>query len=130
MKILDKVRRETGLLIITEATDHTNIEAVEQYADIIQIGARNMHNYSLLRRAGPQAVQDRCSRSRRASLRPTNRRAPRRGIARLEAVRVDVARPGQLDHGGKLHVDAHLGVVLLAVANPNVRPERPRGADP
>jgi 3-deoxy-7-phosphoheptulonate synthase len=52
LKILEKVRKETGLLIITEATDHTNIEAVEQYADIIQIGARNMHNYSLLRRAG------------------------------------------------------------------------------
>jgi 3-deoxy-7-phosphoheptulonate synthase len=52
LKILDKVRQETGLLIVTEATDHTNIELVEQYADIIQIGARNMHNYSLLRRAG------------------------------------------------------------------------------
>jgi 3-deoxy-7-phosphoheptulonate synthase len=52
LKILAKVRRETGLLIVTEATDHTNIELVEQYADIIQIGARNMHNYSLLRRAG------------------------------------------------------------------------------
>jgi 3-deoxy-7-phosphoheptulonate synthase len=52
LKILDKVRQETGLLIVTEATDHTNIELVEQYTDIIQIGARNMHNYSLLRRAG------------------------------------------------------------------------------
>ena len=52
LKILDKVRNETGLLIITEATDHTNITVVEQYADIIQIGARNMHNYSLLRQAG------------------------------------------------------------------------------
>jgi len=52
LKILAKVRQETGLLIVTEATDHTNIELVEQYADIIQIGARNMQNYSLLRRAG------------------------------------------------------------------------------
>jgi 3-deoxy-7-phosphoheptulonate synthase len=52
LKILDTVRRETGLLIITEATDVTNIELVENYTDIIQIGARNMHNYSLLRRAG------------------------------------------------------------------------------
>jgi len=50
--ILDKVRRETGLLIVTEATDHTNIDIVERYTDIIQIGARNMQNYSLLRRAG------------------------------------------------------------------------------
>jgi len=52
LEILKKVREETGLLIVTEATDHTNIEIVERYADIIQIGARNMQNYSLLRRAG------------------------------------------------------------------------------
>ena len=52
LKILERVRSETGLLIVSEATDHTNIEVVEQYADIVQIGARNMQNYSLLRRAG------------------------------------------------------------------------------
>jgi len=52
LKILKRVREETGLLVVTEATDHTNIELVEEYADIIQIGARNMQNYSLLRRAG------------------------------------------------------------------------------
>jgi 3-deoxy-7-phosphoheptulonate synthase len=50
--LLEKVRQETGLLIVTEATDHSNIDMVERYADIIQIGARNMQNYSLLRRAG------------------------------------------------------------------------------
>jgi 3-deoxy-7-phosphoheptulonate synthase len=52
LKILERVRRETGLLIVTEATDHINIDLVEKYADIIQIGARNMQNYSLLRQAG------------------------------------------------------------------------------
>ncbi|MFC1971251.1 3-deoxy-7-phosphoheptulonate synthase, partial [Chloroflexota bacterium] len=52
LKILEKVREETGLLIVTEATDHENIDIVARYADIIQIGARNMQNYSLLRRAG------------------------------------------------------------------------------
>ena len=52
LKILNKVREETGLLIITEAIDHANIELIEQYADIIQLGARNMQNYSLLRQAG------------------------------------------------------------------------------
>ena len=52
LKILKRVREETGLLIVTEATDHTNLEVVERYADIIQIGARNMQNYSLLRQAG------------------------------------------------------------------------------
>jgi 3-deoxy-7-phosphoheptulonate synthase len=52
LKILEKVRKETGLLIVTEATDHANLDIVEKYADIIQIGARNMQNYSLLRLAG------------------------------------------------------------------------------
>ncbi len=52
LKILEKVRHETGLLIITEATDSENLAAVEKHADIIQIGARNMQNYSLLRLAG------------------------------------------------------------------------------
>jgi 3-deoxy-7-phosphoheptulonate synthase len=52
LRILEKVRQETGLLIVTEATDIGNIELVEQSADIIQIGARNMQNYALLKRAG------------------------------------------------------------------------------
>jgi 3-deoxy-7-phosphoheptulonate synthase len=52
LKILEKVRAETGLLIITEATDTSNLGAVEKAADIIQIGARNMQNYALLRLAG------------------------------------------------------------------------------
>jgi 3-deoxy-7-phosphoheptulonate synthase len=55
LEILKKVREDTGLLIITEAIDHTNIELIEQYADIIQLGARNMQNYSLLRQAGHAA---------------------------------------------------------------------------
>jgi len=52
LKILAKVREETGMPVVTEATDHSNIDVVEKYADIIQIGARNMQNYSLLRKAG------------------------------------------------------------------------------
>jgi 3-deoxy-7-phosphoheptulonate synthase len=52
LKILQKVREETGLAIVTEATDPDNLRLVEQYTDVIQIGARNMQNYSLLRRAG------------------------------------------------------------------------------
>jgi 3-deoxy-7-phosphoheptulonate synthase len=55
LKILDKVRKETGLLVVTEATDSENLEEVVQYADIVQIGARNMQNYSLLRLAGHQS---------------------------------------------------------------------------
>ncbi|HYA43632.1 MAG TPA: 3-deoxy-7-phosphoheptulonate synthase [Syntrophobacteraceae bacterium] len=52
LKILAEVRRETGMPVVTEAIDHEVFDLVEQYADIVQIGARNMQNFSLLRRAG------------------------------------------------------------------------------
>jgi 3-deoxy-7-phosphoheptulonate synthase len=52
LKLLDLARRETGLAIVTEALDTESLEAVVRYADIIQIGARNMQNFSLLRQAG------------------------------------------------------------------------------
>ena len=52
LEILAEVRRQTGLLIVTEAIDHDVLAVVEKTADIIQIGARNMQNFSLLKRAG------------------------------------------------------------------------------
>ncbi len=52
LKILQKVREETGLLVVTEAMDQDSLKLVAEYADIIQIGARNMQNFTLLRRAG------------------------------------------------------------------------------
>jgi 3-deoxy-7-phosphoheptulonate synthase len=52
LRILAKAREHTGLPIVTEAIDAESLEMVEQYADIIQIGARNMQNFSLLRDAG------------------------------------------------------------------------------
>jgi 3-deoxy-7-phosphoheptulonate synthase len=52
LKILMKVREETGLPVVTEAMDHEVFGLVEEAADIIQIGARNMQNFTLLRRAG------------------------------------------------------------------------------
>lgn len=52
LKILADVREEFGLKIVTEATDEPALDLVEKYADVIQIGARNMQNFSLLRRAG------------------------------------------------------------------------------
>jgi 3-deoxy-7-phosphoheptulonate synthase len=52
LKILAQVRAETGLSVVTEAIDHQSLDLVEEYADIIQIGTRNMQNFSLLRRAG------------------------------------------------------------------------------
>jgi 3-deoxy-7-phosphoheptulonate synthase len=55
LKILAEVREQFGMAIVTEAIDHESLELVEEYADIIQIGARNMQNYSLLKRAGRSA---------------------------------------------------------------------------
>ncbi len=52
LKILAKVRERFGLGIVTEALDHESLDLVEHYADVIQIGARNMQNFSLLKRAG------------------------------------------------------------------------------
>jgi len=52
LAMLATARRETGLLIVTEAVDPEGVDAVAEVADIIQVGARNMQNYSLLRRAG------------------------------------------------------------------------------
>jgi 3-deoxy-7-phosphoheptulonate synthase len=52
LKLLNEAREETGLGVVTEALDVETFDLVEDYADCIQIGARNMQNFSLLRRAG------------------------------------------------------------------------------
>ena len=52
LKILAKVRRETGMPVVTEVMDLETIDLVAEYADVIQIGTRNMQNFSLLKRAG------------------------------------------------------------------------------
>lgn len=52
LRYLAEARDETGLGIVTEAMDTETFDLVEEYADCIQIGARNMQNFSLLRRAG------------------------------------------------------------------------------
>ena len=52
LKILEKVREETGLPVVTEVLDITNFDMVEESADLVQIGTRNMQNFSLLKRAG------------------------------------------------------------------------------
>jgi 3-deoxy-7-phosphoheptulonate synthase len=52
LKLLARARAETGMAIVTEAIDNESLDLVAQYADIVQIGARNMQNFSLLRRAG------------------------------------------------------------------------------
>ena len=52
LEFLARAREETGLAVVTEALDPDGVDLVVQYADIVQIGARNMQNYALLRRAG------------------------------------------------------------------------------
>ena len=52
LKIMAEIRDRFGLLIVTEAVDYESLDLVEKYADMIQIGARNMQNFSLLKRAG------------------------------------------------------------------------------
>jgi 3-deoxy-7-phosphoheptulonate synthase len=55
LKIMVKVREETGMPVVTEVMDAATFDLVEAYADVIQIGTRNMQNFSLLRRAGRAA---------------------------------------------------------------------------
>ena len=54
--IMAEIRERTGMRIVTEAVDHEALALVAEYADVIQIGARNMQNYSLLRAAGRTRV--------------------------------------------------------------------------
>ena len=52
LELLAQARERTGLAVVTEAVDAEGVELVAEYADVIQIGARNMQNYPLLKRAG------------------------------------------------------------------------------
>jgi 3-deoxy-7-phosphoheptulonate synthase len=51
-EIMTAIREEFGLKIVTEAVDESHIDLIERFGDVIQIGARNMQNFSLLKRAG------------------------------------------------------------------------------
>jgi 3-deoxy-7-phosphoheptulonate synthase len=52
LKILEKAKEQTGLPIVTEVIDPRDVSWVGEYADILQIGARNMQNFSLLKEVG------------------------------------------------------------------------------
>jgi 3-deoxy-7-phosphoheptulonate synthase len=52
LRIMADIRDQFGMAIVTEAVDNESLDLVEKYADVIQIGARNMQNFSLLKRAG------------------------------------------------------------------------------
>jgi len=68
LEILSRVRERFGLKIVTEAVDTDSLELVAAHADIIQIGARSMHNYSLLKKAGAMGKPILLKRGRSAML--------------------------------------------------------------
>jgi len=53
LRFLQQASRETGLPIVTEVMSETDVEIVAEYADVLQVGARNMQNFSLLRKLAP-----------------------------------------------------------------------------
>jgi 3-deoxy-7-phosphoheptulonate synthase len=58
LRLLIKAREASGLPIVTEAVDEASLDLVEEHADIIQIGARNMQNYELLKRGMSATLED------------------------------------------------------------------------
>jgi len=52
LKLLDKARQATGLPVVTEVMSQRDVELVERYADVVQVGARNIQNFSLLKELG------------------------------------------------------------------------------
>ena len=52
LRLLKKVREKTGLPVVTEVMSTTDVELVEEYTDILQVGARNVQNFALLKRVG------------------------------------------------------------------------------
>ena len=52
LKILEKAKRETGLPVVTEVADPRDVSWVPEYADVLQVGTRNMQNFSLLKELG------------------------------------------------------------------------------
>ena len=56
LQILTEIRDTFGVKIVTEAVEESHVDLIEKYGDVIQIGARNMQNFSLLKRAGRSKV--------------------------------------------------------------------------
>ncbi len=68
LKLLEKAREETGLPIVTEVMDTRDVPLVEKYSDMLQIGARNMQNFSLLKEVGKQSKPIFLKRSMNATI--------------------------------------------------------------
>jgi 3-deoxy-7-phosphoheptulonate synthase len=67
-EIMAAVREEFGLKIVTEAVEESHVDLIEQHGDVIQIGARNMQNFSLLKRAGRSTLPVMLKRGMAATL--------------------------------------------------------------
>lgn len=97
LEYLARARAETGMMIVTEALDPDGADLVAEYADIIQIGARNMQNYPLLRRAGrrasPCSSSGACRRPSRSSSWPPSTSSPRATIRSSSASEASGASP-------------------------------------
>ena len=52
LKLLSEIRKETGLPVVTEVMDTKQVELVAEYADLVQVGSRNMQNFPLLKEVG------------------------------------------------------------------------------
>ena len=57
LKLLAKARAATGLAIVTEVMSEQDVTLIAEYADIMQVGARNMQNFALLKALGHAAVR-------------------------------------------------------------------------
>ncbi|MEA1993439.1 MAG: 3-deoxy-7-phosphoheptulonate synthase [Euryarchaeota archaeon] len=68
LKILAEAREETGLPFVTEVMDTRDVPLVEKYSDMLQIGARNMQNFSLLKEVGKQSKPVLLKRSMNANI--------------------------------------------------------------
>lgn len=71
LEYLAAAREATGLPVVTEAVDETGVELLERYADVVQVGARNMQNFSLLRRVGQSRLPVLLKRGMSATLEET-----------------------------------------------------------
>ncbi len=69
LKIIAKAKKITGLPLVTEATDTRQVERLSAICDVLQIGARNMRNYELLKEAGRSGLAVLLKRAMRATLR-------------------------------------------------------------
>ena len=120
LQIMAEIREKFGLRIVTEALDAELLDPAAEWADVIQIGARNMQNFSLLKKAGPaaQAGAGQARIERHAGRIPDGRRVrDERGQLRSDSVRArraHLCRP-RAQHAGPEHYSRRAAVSHLPI---------------